>query len=110
TLTVQQNTNTVFNGTISDGPNDHGAGDAGTYYTLGLIKSGTGSLMLGGTNSYSGGTTIKGGTIVITNAASLGAVSGALRINAGSLEVATGFTTSRSIISGDAASTVMVDP
>ena len=38
-LTVQQDTNTTFNGVISDGLNDHGSGDAGTYYTLGLIKS-----------------------------------------------------------------------
>src|SRR5260370_35551024 len=62
-LTVQQDTNTTFNGVISDGPNDHGAGDSGTYYTLGLVKAGTGNLTLGGTNTYTGGTTINGGTL-----------------------------------------------
>ena len=37
------------------------SGDIGG--TGGLIKSGTGTLMLGGTNSYAGGTTVSGGVL-----------------------------------------------
>lgn len=110
TLTVQQNTNTTFNGIISDGPNDVGVGDTGTYYTLGLIKTGSGSLTLGGVNTYTGGTTINGGTLVVNSQSSLGAISGGLTINAGTLEISTGFSTTRVITLGDATSTVQVDP
>jgi fibronectin-binding autotransporter adhesin len=109
TLTVQQDTNTTFNGIISDGPNDHGTGDTGTYYTLSLIKTGTGSLTVGGNNTYTGGTTINSGTLVVNSALGLGAISGGLTINAGTLEVSTGFSTSRVITLGDAASTIQVD-
>jgi fibronectin-binding autotransporter adhesin len=64
-LTIQQDTNTTFNGIVSDGPNDHGSGDAGTYYTLGLTKTGSGTLTLTGANTYTGGTTINGGILAL---------------------------------------------
>ncbi|EDW7724753.1 fibronectin-binding autotransporter adhesin ShdA [Salmonella enterica] len=37
-----------------------------------LVKTGTGELMLGGDNSYSGGTTITGGTLIAANVNALG--------------------------------------
>ncbi|EMS7639400.1 fibronectin-binding autotransporter adhesin ShdA [Salmonella enterica subsp. enterica] len=37
-----------------------------------LVKTGTGELMLGGDNTYSGGTTITGGTLIATNVNALG--------------------------------------
>src|SRR5207253_2283201 len=55
----------AFNGVISDG--------AGT---LGLIKSGTGSWTLGGTNTFTNGVTINAGTLIINNAGALNKTAG----------------------------------
>ena len=56
-LTVSGTANTTISGNISD---------AG-----GLIKSGTGTLVLGGNNSYAGTTTVNGGSLAVTNVNSL---------------------------------------
>ena len=76
----------------------------------GLFKTTSGTVTLSGANTYSGGTTIDGGTVIINSSANLGNVSGALAINGGTLEIATGFTTARMISLGDATSTIQVDP
>ena len=55
------NSSTSYAGTINDG---NGA--------LALVKVGTGTMILANANGYSGGTTISGGTIQVTDAASLG--------------------------------------
>ncbi len=73
-----------------------------------LVKSGTGTFALTGANTYAGGTTINGGTISVNSASSLG--TGALSLNAGTLEISTGFSTSRTITLGDVASTFQIDP
>jgi autotransporter-associated beta strand protein len=78
--------------------------------TAALTKTTAGTLTLSGANSYSGGTTINGGTVIINSSANLGNVAGALTINAGTLEIATGFTTDRVISLGDVASTFQIDP
>jgi autotransporter-associated beta strand protein len=75
TLSVNQSTNTAFNGTIADG-----AGQVGLY------KSGPGMLTLGNANAYSGGTAIAAGTLQLGNTAALG--SGALAANGGMLDMA----------------------
>jgi fibronectin-binding autotransporter adhesin len=75
-----------------------------------LTKTTAGTLTLSGANTYSGGTTIQGGTVVINSSANLGNVAGALTINGGTLEIATGFTTARAISLGDLASTFQIDP
>ena len=49
----------------------------------GLLKSGNGTLTLGGTNTYGGGTTLTGGTLRISSDASLGTSSGTLTMNPG---------------------------
>jgi autotransporter-associated beta strand protein len=66
------NTNSVFNGTISDG------GAAPTA----LILNGPGSLTLTGNNTFSGGMTVNGGSLII-NSAGTGTGSSPVSINSG---------------------------
>jgi autotransporter-associated beta strand protein len=74
-----------------------------------VVKSGASTFVLSGNNTYTGGTTINGGTLCINSATSLGATAGGLTINAGTLEISTGFTTTRVYTLGNAASTIQVD-
>jgi autotransporter-associated beta strand protein len=67
------NANSVFSGVISDG------GAAGTAF----IYSGPGSLALAGNNTFSGGTTVNGGTLFINTTAGNGTGSGPVSINPG---------------------------
>jgi autotransporter-associated beta strand protein len=97
TLSVNQAVTTTFGGTLQDGSGP-----------LSLVKSGTGSLWLTGMNSYSGGTTLNGGTLAITNANSLG--SGTLSIGPATLEVAGSFADGRNISLTDPGATIQVDP
>ena len=74
TLTINGATNTTFAGVIED---QNGV--------LRLIRSGTGSTLLSGANTYSGGTTINNGRIITQNAQALG--TGGVALNGGTLEV-----------------------
>jgi autotransporter-associated beta strand protein len=56
TLTVSQSTSTSFTGAINDGLGH-----------VALDLQGSGTLMLCGTDSYTGGTTVEGGTLILTN-------------------------------------------
>ena len=64
------NSSTTFSGVIEDG-----------VHAIGLIKEGTGTFTLAGTNTYSFGTTVTGGTLAITNSHALG--SGTLALENG---------------------------
>jgi autotransporter-associated beta strand protein len=57
-LTVNQSITTSFGGSISDGPSSH----------VSLFLEGSGTLTLSGTSSYTGGTTVHGGEMIVTNA------------------------------------------
>ncbi|WGD29981.1 autotransporter-associated beta strand repeat-containing protein [Ancylobacter sp. WKF20] len=67
------NTSTTFSGTLSA----PGQGDS-----LGLTKAGTGTFTLTGDSSYSGGTTISGGTLQLGNGGTTGSISGNITNNA----------------------------
>ena len=64
----------------------------------GLVKDDLGTLVLDGSNSYSGGTTIKGGILQIASDANLGAVGGGLALEGATLHV-TGDTASKRAVS-----------
>ncbi|TAN53603.1 MAG: tandem-95 repeat protein, partial [Methylococcaceae bacterium] len=73
TLTANGNTSNTFSGVIS--------GTNGNF-----VKAGTGRLTLSGSNTYTGTTTVQGGgTLSIAGSGNLG--SGALTVNAGTLEI-----------------------
>jgi fibronectin-binding autotransporter adhesin len=74
-----------------------------------IVKNGSSTFSLTGANTYAGGTTINGGTLIVNSASSLGAASGTLTLNAGTLEVAAGYSTSRNFVFNNAASTIQVD-
>ncbi|QCB56106.1 autotransporter outer membrane beta-barrel domain-containing protein [Sphingopyxis sp. PAMC25046] len=63
--------------------------------TAQLVKTDAGTLVLGGTNSYTGGTQIVGGTLRISNDANLGAASGEVTLDGGTLETSATLTSAR---------------
>ncbi len=78
TLTVNATGASVYAGSIQDGL---GGG------ALSLVKSGSGTQNLAGSDSYSGGTTLSAGNLTLSNTAALG--SGLLTITGGTLEANT---------------------
>ncbi len=52
-----------------------------------LVKNGAGNLFLNGANTYTGGTILNGGGLVLANAKALGAVTGDLTANGGTLDL-----------------------
>jgi autotransporter-associated beta strand protein len=59
------NTSTTFSGVIADGGFQGGTGGS-------LVKVGAGTLVLSGANTYTGGTTLQGGAIVVASDSALG--------------------------------------
>lgn len=65
--------------------------------TGGLVKSDQGTLILGGDNVYTGGTTVGGGTLQIARDANLGDAAGGLALDGGTLRVSQDLQTARTI-------------
>ncbi len=77
-LTVNSNATNLFSGVLQNGPSG----------TLGLVKSGSGSLALNGQNTYSGSTTVNAGAVAINGTLSNSPVtvgSGAVLSGTGSI-------------------------
>lgn len=71
--------------------------DATITGTEGLEKTGDGRLILGGANSYGGGTTISGGTLQVSADANLGAASGGLTFDNGALNTTADIVSARAV-------------
>lgn len=77
-----------------------GAGDTTITGPIGtttgtLTKDGSGTAILSGTNTYSGGTAINGGAVQISSDANLGNAAGGLAFDGGTLRTSAGLTTHR---------------
>jgi fibronectin-binding autotransporter adhesin len=98
------------NGTIDNG----GSADtfSGTITGVGALTfTGAGTTTLSGTNTYTGGTTITGGgTVHISSDANLGAATGPLTLNSGTLATTSNITTTRPVTVGVGGATFDVAP
>jgi outer membrane autotransporter protein len=73
-----------------------------------LLKRDTGTLILTGANSYSGGTTVHEGVLQVSADNSLGAAAGGLALDGGTLRAAAGFSSARALTVGAAGGTIDV--
>lgn len=69
----------------------------GASVAAALIKSDAGTLVLGASNSYSGGTSIIGGSLQVASDSNLGAASGALTLDGGTLASTATFASARNV-------------
>ncbi|WP_186417587.1 autotransporter-associated beta strand repeat-containing protein, partial [Bosea sp. CS1GBMeth4] len=74
-----------------------------------IVKVGGGTLVLSGSNSYTGGTTIAGGVLQISADDNLGAASGGLSLDGGTLRTTASFTSARTVVLDAAGGIVQTD-
>jgi len=74
-----------------------------------IVKVGGGTLILSGSNSYTGGTTIAGGVLQVSADANLGAPSGGLSLDGGTLRTTASFSSARNAVITAAGGIVQTD-
>lgn len=89
TFDVGAGLTTTLSQTIAGGGSEAG--------TSALVKEGSGTLELTGTNSYTGDTSVNAGTLRVGADDNLGAASGALTFDGGTLQYSAGFNSDRSV-------------
>ncbi|MBW8721766.1 MAG: autotransporter-associated beta strand repeat-containing protein [Polaromonas sp.] len=82
-------------GDVITDQNNSGGGTNGVG--IGITKTGAGTLILSGANTYSGGTNLDAGTLSVSSDNKLGDATGALTFNGGILQNTSTFTTTRDI-------------
>ncbi len=98
---LETTASTTSTRTITLGPAGNGTinTDPGTTFTVdtlvtgsgGLVKIGGGTLVLGGANDYAGGTAVNGGVLNVSADANLGANTGPLSFDGGTLQLGASF-------------------
>ncbi len=92
---------------VSDAIADQdGSGGTGSYA---LLKSGAGTLVLSGTNSYSGGTQINDGTLSVSADPNLGKAGTGISLSGGTLQATASFTAGRTLTLNGTGGTVETD-
>ncbi|WP_342642201.1 autotransporter domain-containing protein [Rhodoligotrophos ferricapiens] len=77
----------------------------------GITKTGNGTLVLGGTNSYAGGTNVQGGIVSVSSAANLGHRNSQVSLSNNAELLATrSFTSQHNILIGEGGGTLSADP
>ena len=74
-----------------------------------LVKVDDGTLVLSGTNTYTGGTLVTGGVLSISSDANLGDAAGGLTLDGGTLRLASGITSPRAVTLETGGGTVQAD-